>query len=700
MPTETLKRNPSFFLLIFVYLWIIPHCLSYQNAWVEPEQFHIKSSILKTGTHLNLKDIKQGLFWQFFEYKPRCTRPLSSYFEIIDTKFRCWLWHYIMPHPSLSLTWVFSLILAPLFLYRLLKNLDTNSNLSQAMVAFFLATPGILSHEVMLFRPAKPMANFFIIFCLYLASTLKKEFLDTGKTIPTIKFLIFWIITACSFYWDETALLIFPAVLFIFPSIFKRKSFLFFWFLLPLITLIAYLEIIPYLCMLAGHDWPHLLKYDLIQSLGQAGTIHHSTKYLGANARNLILETMGMFSFSHSAPKSIIISMALAVISWITILFYALKIKKEFDPLILFLLFLLFVFNAILSVTMAVWGPYYYGSFWSIFFVIFLSKHIGKSNVPQFVLSICFFFIIISATNCFIGTNIIYKKYHWYPYNPDTIEDYFKGTRLFFDKRDAPVFPGKDIRSTIYKYWSQVKNGKNIESLSLPRELGWLPIELEPAKFYLRFIPGGILKSDFQAYFSDGAEILDWLVQKGYLVKYPQENYFIKEDLNTTITNGLKENYPDRWGKILAVLQEAQSRKPYFYIYTDPGLAETYNNRGNAYYMQGNLTQAIYEYTKAVELKPDLEDAYYNLGLIHYKQGNLIQAISNYNKAIEINPKDIECYNDRAIIYYQLKEYDNAWGDVRTLQKLGAAANPKLISALKQVSPPPAEFSGLTGGNK
>ena len=79
------------------------------------------------------------------------------------------------------------------------------------MVAFYLVTPGVLSYEVMLFRPAKPMANFFIIFCLYLASRLKKKFIDRQIPIPWGEFLNFWMATALSFYWDETALLIFQA---------------------------------------------------------------------------------------------------------------------------------------------------------------------------------------------------------------------------------------------------------------------------------------------------------------------------------------------------------------------------------------------------------------------------------------------------------------------------------------------------------
>lgn len=701
-------------MLLFVYLWVIPACLSYQNAWVQPEELFIKIFLLKTGENLNVKDIKNGLFWQLFEYKARPTRPLSSYFEIVDTKFRCWLWHFIIPHPSLSLTWIFSLILAPLYLFRLLRNLDISVNLSLALTAFYLSTPGVLSFESMLFRPAKPMTNFFIILCLYLASKLQIKFLKNNKTIPLLNFLAFWGFAAVSLYWDETALLIIPAVIFIFPSMFRHKPILILWLLLPLITMTAYLIIIPYLCALAGHEYPHLLKYDDIQMIFRPENILRSFDHLGINARNLILETMGIFPFAATAPVFIPLFMVGAVIAWATVLVYILRSKMNVDPLFIFLILLLFLFNTMMSVTTSVWGPYYYGSYWSVFFVLFLSRLMERSKIPLTVLTICFFFIIISTTNSFLGMNTVNKKYYWYPYSPETIADYYKGTRLFFDRRDIPVFSDKEIKSAVYHYWTQIRNGVNIKSLILPRELGWLPIELESEKSYDKTLPGAVFRKSFQQEFLDGNEIYDWLIQKGYTVKYPSGDCFIKEDIDTTITEGLKEKYPLRWKKILPLLQESQTRKPHFYAYTaaksnlgsvnigpklteefniysmdiaaNPKLAEAYNDRGNVYFKAGNFIQAISDYNKAVLLKPDLEDAYYNLGFIFFKKGNLENALLNYSKAIKINPKDIEALNDRAIVYYYLKEYDKARDDVNEVRNLGSAVNPLLINALKQAT--------------
>ena len=61
-----------------------------------------------------------------------------------------------------------------------------------------------------------------------------------------------------------------------------------------------------------------------------------------------------------------------------------------------------------------------------------------------------------------------------------------------------------------------------------------------------------------------------------------------------------------------------------------------YNNRGIIYSKQGNFTQAMSDYNKAIEINPEFAQAYNNRGLFikPYK------ACLIYNKAIEINPKN------------------------------------------------------------
>ena len=484
-----LSKYPAVLLLIFVYFYF-PNLFSYQNAWTHPEQFSIKAGLLESGANLNRQDIKNGLSWYIFEFAQRDTRPLSSYFEILDTKFRCWLWHFMLPHPSLSLTWIFSLILAPLFLYLLLRNLALSENVAISMVAFYLFTPAVLSNEVMLHRPGKPMANFAIIFCLYLASEIRTKFLDQNQTVPLSKFLFFGIITAISFYWDETVWLILPAVLFIFPELFRKREFILLWCLLPVITLIGYFKIMPTFSYWAGFGYPHIEQYDKVGMLNQLNVFTDSFRYLIVNTKNLVLDTMGMMPFSPQAPVCIKVGIITGFAAWIVIMIYLIKTTYKWDHLVFFLIGLILFFNYSMAITEKTWGPYYYGGFWSIFFVIYLGRLIEKASIPKGILTICLFLILINMSNCFLNMNMICKKcqYHW---APSVAKEYFQGNMPGFDPNNKSVFTGSEIKFAIYSYWS--KRDSLDSRYSLPKELCWLPLELKnPSQVFIK-LPG----SDF-----------------------------------------------------------------------------------------------------------------------------------------------------------------------------------------------------------
>jgi tetratricopeptide (TPR) repeat protein len=83
-----------------------------------------------------------------------------------------------------------------------------------------------------------------------------------------------------------------------------------------------------------------------------------------------------------------------------------------------------------------------------------------------------------------------------------------------------------------------------------------------------------------------------------------------------------------------------------------PHKARPYNNRGYAYYAQGNFSGAIADYNKAIQINPNFADAYNNLGITKHEQGKLDQAISDYNKAIQINPNFADAYNNLGITKY------------------------------------------------
>ena len=70
-------------------------------------------------------------------------------------------------------------------------------------------------------------------------------------------------------------------------------------------------------------------------------------------------------------------------------------------------------------------------------------------------------------------------------------------------------------------------------------------------------------------------------------------------------------------------------------------------NRGVTYHKEGQLDQAIFEYSKAIEVNPRFVEAYFNRGFAYLNNGQYEHAISDFNKVIEINPKHSKAYDDR-----------------------------------------------------
>ena len=59
-------------------------------------------------------------------------------------------------------------------------------------------------------------------------------------------------------------------------------------------------------------------------------------------------------------------------------------------------------------------------------------------------------------------------------------------------------------------------------------------------------------------------------------------------------------------------------------------------NKGNAYIIINNYTEAITCYTEAIEVKPDFGEAYYNRGLMYLRMGNKERGVADLSKAGEL----------------------------------------------------------------
>ncbi|UCB48645.1 MAG: tetratricopeptide repeat protein [Deltaproteobacteria bacterium] len=98
-------------------------------------------------------------------------------------------------------------------------------------------------------------------------------------------------------------------------------------------------------------------------------------------------------------------------------------------------------------------------------------------------------------------------------------------------------------------------------------------------------------------------------------------------------------------------------------IEINPEYAPAYNNRGFAYIGKGQYDQAISDFNKAIEINPEFAMAYNNRGYAYGVKGQYDQAISDSNKAIELNPKLAMAYNNRGLAYLNKGQHEQAISD-------------------------------------
>ena len=114
-----------------------------------------------------------------------------------------------------------------------------------------------------------------------------------------------------------------------------------------------------------------------------------------------------------------------------------------------------------------------------------------------------------------------------------------------------------------------------------------------------------------------------------------------------------------------------------------------YISDGNEAFHERNFDQAIYEYTKALDIDPNVDKAYDNRGAAYAQEGSLTRAVDDFTMAIANNPVDMQAYQNRKMAYFQLKDYDKAWADVFKIEQLGGSVDHDFYQLLKKASGKP-----------
>jgi len=106
-------------------------------------------------------------------------------------------------------------------------------------------------------------------------------------------------------------------------------------------------------------------------------------------------------------------------------------------------------------------------------------------------------------------------------------------------------------------------------------------------------------------------------------------------------------------------------------IAADPKKAESYNNRGLAYYNLELHQQAINDFSQAIRIKPQYAEAFNNRGNVYYAMDQYEKAEADFNKSLELKPKYSKAHLNRGLVYFQMRKTDESCNDFRRACDLG-----------------------------
>jgi TolB-like protein len=87
-----------------------------------------------------------------------------------------------------------------------------------------------------------------------------------------------------------------------------------------------------------------------------------------------------------------------------------------------------------------------------------------------------------------------------------------------------------------------------------------------------------------------------------------------------------------------------------------PDISDGYKSMGLYYSIKGNITEAINEYKKAVEIDNNNEAAI-NLSRIYYKRGELVESLRTIHRIQWNNPLNADMWYNIGAVYYRMSEF-------------------------------------------
>lgn len=180
------------------------------------------------------------------------------------------------------------------------------------------------------------------------------------------------------------------------------------------------------------------------------------------------------------------------------------------------------------------------------------------------------------------------------------------------------------------------------------------------------------------------------------LIDSPQETEQpIAVDANGLIEKGKIELDQQQFRRAIKCFSEALDKQPQS--------VRALSMRASVYERIGAYSQAIKDYTRAIEIKPD-SDLYAHRAWCTQKIGQNRTALIDYDKALELNDKNAIAYKRRGTLRMKLGDYQGALGDFNQVliidpeaaKELAVYFKPDLNKAVKQKSTPVSQAAAPT----
>jgi len=497
-----MSRSLLWLILILEYGYIFGVLQNYDNAFMHPEKTLTHHWILENGPSFKLEDFKRGMNVRVLEWgAPRISRPFSNLFEVINAKFRIWLWHFVPPHPSLSLSWPLMFILFPVLFYYTLRNMNCEKEVSLAGVCLALSAAGFLCPMMMTFHPGKAFVTFFAVLSLFLASRLHKRVnikmrcADAGKEhYSNVKpflasYFMLLVVVYLSFFWDETGLFVYVLIFAMLArSLFFRSKpkflILGIYLMLPLLYCLTLFYFLPHLHALWGSEGLNLKDFSATPPLSSLflpnlTNLFWNVVYLFDDHIRLPLNPLQKYPGVGLGVLAVLyqVLFALFIGALILVLFkYVNKREKDnelrrliFDMSIFAALLLAYAYfqTFIMSKVYYTSGVYWYGCLFSLTFSMLIALSLKliftffRSKKMKLILP------IIVAT--MVADSLVFTTYRQNVFKVSTstfgfpLSDIFSGLKNqndYFSFKQS-IYQGRKKRDYTVNLWRSIKRNKS-----------------------------------------------------------------------------------------------------------------------------------------------------------------------------------------------------------------------------------------------